>query len=150
MLPINPHPPIVMFASSLGCVSLLFELLAVKYESIFSKSIRFIMLSLFLLACILSYYSGFYGADFATKLPPDLLKTHQGYARFGLIFLLGTYFIGALALLSNYSTKILVRCYQATLTLVVGVIIYTSHLGGELVFEHGGGVQGLGYEIQSD
>ena len=149
MLPLNPHPPIVMFASSLGSVCLLFELLALKYNSIFSKPIRFVMLSLFLGACVFSYYSGFYGADFATKLPQDLLKTHQGYARFGLIILLGNYFLGGIALLSSYSTTTLIRLYQAILTLVVGVIIYTSHLGGEIVFDHGGGVEGLGYDAES-
>ena len=149
MLPLNPHPPIVMFASSLGSICLLFELLALKYDSIFSKPIRFVMLSLFLGACVFSYYSGFYGADFATELPEELIKTHQGYARFGLIILLANYFLGIIALLSIYSTKTLIRFYQGILAAVVGVIIYTSHLGGELVFEHGGGVQGLGYDLDS-
>lgn len=149
MLPFNPHPPIVMFASSLGSVCLLFELLALRFELLFTKPVRFTLLTLFLLASIFSYYSGFYGADFAVKLPQDLLKTHQGYARFGLIVLLATYFIGAIALLTNYSTKGLLWFYRTVLAIVVGVIIYTSHLGGQIVFEHGGGVRGSGYDIET-
>ena len=147
MLPINPHPPLVMFAPSLGVLCLLFEILALKYPLLLTNQIRFLVLSLFLVSCLASYYSGFYGADFATKLEPDLLKTHQGYARFGLIVLLGNYFIGAVALISSYSNKTVISCYRGVLLIVVGVIIYTSHLGGELVFEHGGGVQGLGYDL---
>lgn len=150
MLPFNPHPPFVMFASSLGGVCLFFELLAPKYETIFTRQIRFILLTLFLLACVSSYYSGFYGADFATKLDPELVKRHQGYARFGLIVLLAEYFLGALALLSSYSSKPLLWTYRGVLVLVVGIIIYTSHLGGELVFEHGGGVRNLGYSVVSE
>ena len=149
MLPINPHPPLAMFAPSLGILCLLFEILAFKYPLLLTKPIRFLMLSLFLLSCLASYYSGFYGADFAHKLEPDLLKTHQGYARFGLIVLLANYFIGAVAFVSSYSNRNVIACYQAVLLIVVGVIIYTSHLGGELVFEHGGGVKGLGYDLLS-
>jgi uncharacterized membrane protein len=147
MLPFNPHPPLVMFAPTLGALCILFEVITLKYSKFVSKEIRFLILTLFLVACIASYYSGFYGADFATKLSPDVLKTHQDYARFGLIILLAVYFLGAISLLSSFSNRIVQTAYQVLLCLVCGIIIYTSHLGGELVFEHGGGVKGVGYEV---
>lgn len=134
-----------MFASSLAGICLLFELLSLKYKALFTRAIRFVLLTLFLGACVASYYSGFYGADFATKLSPELVKEHQGYARFGLIILLAEYFLGAIVLVTENSTVALVWIYRGLLVLTAGVIIYTSHLGGQLVFEHGGGVRTLGY-----
>jgi hypothetical protein len=146
MLPLNPHPPLVMFTPSLALLCVLFEILAIWHPLLINKNIRFLILTLFLLSTIASYYSGFYGADYATKLAPELLKAHQGYARFGLIVLMANYFIGAIALVSPYSNKFLEWSYRVVLLVVVGTIIFTSHLGGDLVFRHGGGVDGIGYD----
>ena len=146
MLPVNPHPPIVMFAPSLGCVCIVLRLIHYFRKELVTEKLQFLFITLFFIATTASYYSGYFGAEFASKLAPETIKTHQGYGKFSLILLLPTYFFGALSLLNEQQNRAVALIYDLFLLLVTALLIYSSHLGGKIVFEHGGGVRGIGYE----
>jgi len=132
-----------MFPAVLSLILIGLELLA--FRGIAPGKLRAAALVLFTVCVTGAYYSGFYGLDYASKLPPSAIVAHQGYGRFVLLMCCPLVVLGVLSALLPVPSPWLKRGYWGVLGGVAAATLYTSYLGGEIVFRHGGGVLGLGY-----
>ena len=125
---INLHPPLTGFPGVLVALLLVNEFVCRGDERI--KRFLLICAALFI-PC--TYLSGYVGVEFAEGIDPAVIKAHQGYAKFVLVLLVPLIVCG---LLPRVRTA-----YLVLLPIVFGVVLYTSLLGGNLVFGHGAGVK---------
>ena len=135
----NPHPPLTAFPFVIFTLLFIVEVL-----NLISKKEAYNSISLFLVFALIvfspiTYYSGFWGADFASKDLVEQIDNHQSYARFFLISLVPfvlVYFLKRQAV-DNSGLRLI---YYIFLLLSFTLVVYTSLLGGSLVFDHGAGV----------
>ncbi len=134
----NPHPPLSGFPPALLILLLVAEIAGGRG----AREIRRFLLLSTLVFSASAYFSGLYASEFASshfEVPAQLISTHEGYARLFLLLFLPLTFFGIIRD-SAYGNRLISTLYRLLLTASLGIVIYTGHLGGELVFEHGAGV----------
>lgn len=145
MTPLHPaivhFPPVLLFAAAI-----LYILGLVLKQSNLDK-MGFFFHAAGLLACLAAIFTGDYEAD---RIPQNA-EIHEIVERHEFLVMLATYGFGILgvwAFLRQKSTiafeKIGFVCAFIALTIVIGI---GAHLGGEMVFEHGAGVQPMEKQI---
>ena len=143
----NPHPPLVMFPPAVAvvfCALEILQLLGVK--ELLSFRLRLTLSTILCISILFAYYSGFYGLDFATEISPESIKLHQGFGRFSALLSLPLMLFTILTFVKPAKPLIIVLFWTSLVALTV-TLLYTAHLGGELVFEHGAGVRGVGFKV---
>ena len=140
----NPHPPLTGFPPVIAVLLLAYEGLCYKFPSLDQRSFRLLLNLALTIFTALTYFSGFFGREIAS---PDLLEgayvaTHEGYARMALILACLQLLLLALRELAPAGRRGIGRgLYLINLVAVCGMLWYTATLGGELVFDHGMGVE---------
>ena len=102
------------------------------------------LLSVLTFAAPLTYYSGFWGVDFANQsfnVSNEVIAKHQMFARFFLIVLGVCVLFRLLESRALYGKRLIKGLYLLFLLGSIILVAYTSWLGGELVFAHGAGVR---------
>jgi len=145
----NPHPPLSGFPFVLVVLLALSELCAVFGTNGDTRRKN----SAFLLICAaifipLTYYSGYFGADFASNtfvVPEDAMLEHQLWAKAALFLFLGSALVFALTRAVDQNNpglrQKLSLVYRLLLIILLAVLARASFLGGELVFSHGAGLK---------
>jgi len=137
MLGLELHPAVVHFPIALGVVG---AMAAVVYLFLRKEWLRWfapVLLTLALLGAVGAYFSGQNAEDRAEKLkvPEAAIHEHEESS----LYVLGLF---GLATLLSWATHGRRRGeWLAALVAVIaaGAVLYTSHLGGKLVFIHGAG-----------
>jgi uncharacterized membrane protein len=137
MFGLELHPAVVHFPIALGVVG---ALAAVAYVFLRREWLRWfapVLLSIALLGAVGAYFSGQNAEDRAERLhvPEAAIHQHEESSLYSLGFI-------ALAALLSWATH--ARRRGEWLSAIVAVsaaaaVLYTSHLGGRLVFIHGAG-----------
>lgn len=140
---VNPHPPLAMFPPVLGLTIFALECAEFKFPGILKQELRGALVIIFSVMTIATYYSGFWGVEFAERIPAEIIKNHQGFARFSALLTLPICLLG---LLYDRTKRWISYSYLCLLGVMAALLLYTAHLGGEVVFIHGGGVAGVGYK----
>lgn len=141
----NPHPPLAMFPAAIAAVFFCLEILQLLgVKGLVSAKLRIVLATILALSLLFAYYSGFYGLDYATKTPSEPLKLHQAVARFTALLSLPLLLFSTVAYQKPPKSPIFI-IFLVTLALLFLGLLYTSHLGGKLVFEYGAGVTGIGH-----
>lgn len=143
----NPHPPLSSLPFPLALLLTAIELLIICGYNL-EQTKKIILLAL-ALSLPLTYFSGYWGSDFANlsfTVPESEILKHQGYAKFALFLFFPLLLIPLLIAVSESSATARVRytlklLYRALLLAFTSCLLYTSFLGGELVFSHGAGVR---------
>jgi hypothetical protein len=136
-----------MFPPVIAVVCCALELLHLAgITGLVSSRLRIALSGMLSLSLLAAYYSGFYGLDFATEIPADLIKFHQGLGRFSTLLGLPL-LLFALLSAKTPPKPLITGLFRASLAALTLTLLYTAHLGGELVLEHGAGVRGLGYKV---
>jgi len=136
----NPHPPLAMFPPVVSMLMVILELAALRIPAVMTARLRVLLSVILLISATLAYYTGFYGVDFAPDVPLEVIRSHQGFARFSALLSVPTALFATLILLSPKSQKALNWSYLGAILLQCSLLMFTSHLGGKLVFEWGAGV----------
>ena len=144
---INFHPPLSSFPAVTLVLAVASELIAFfkRHNKLASNSYRVMAQRLIFIGCCftcVTYLSGYFGEDQASQtfeVPTNIIATHQAWAKAILVSLIPLIIF---TILRNMSAKLAVNVlYYFFLTLSLGLTIYTSYLGGTLVFKHGAGVE---------
>ena len=142
---LNPHPPLSGVPSTLLCLIVGAELLSYFWKQDSCRSFARTLLYVLCVAAPITYYSGYFGSDFASQsfsVPEDAISEHQAYAQFFLISLVPCLVLQLAARDAEDSLKKYLRgLYLALLVLSFSIGMLVSFKGGELVFRHGAGVQ---------
>jgi uncharacterized membrane protein len=143
----NPHPPLA-HAPLLLCFLLLaeFALTSTKRWTSIDIHPSFSNYLVFLLCLIspITYYSGYWGADFANadfKVPEEAILSHQSLAQLFLISLVPTALFAILR--RQNPSKLVSAAYFFFLLLGFSIVFQGSREGGKLVYEHGAAVSGV-------
>ena len=141
---INPHPPLTGAPPTLLAISTIAEVLSHVLPDNKAEHCRRVSTYLSILAAVISpitYYTGYWGAEYANqsfKVSEDLVANHQAWAKLLLLTLPAMLLF---LYLSRSQQKLAFRLlYLGSLTLATSLVLYTSLLGGQLVFSHGAGV----------
>ena len=146
---INPHPPLTGFPitiSVLICIAEIGKHLGRKNE--FNIVCNFLTLAA-LVIFPLTYYSGYWGAEFVDKnFNQKLIASHQALAKFFLFTCIPYCMLRAalafekflLGMISNSVKELLETSLTCLSLAILALVIYTSYLGGNLVFEHAAAV----------
>lgn len=140
----NPHPPLA-HAPLLICSLLLVEFALEKsrrWTSIeIHPSFSNYLVIVLCLVSPLTYYSGYWGADFANaafKIPEEAILYHQSIAQFFLISLIP---IALFAVLRRQNPSMFTSLgYFLFLLMGFSIVLFGSRQGGKLVYEHGAAV----------
>jgi uncharacterized membrane protein len=150
---INPHPPLTAGPPIIVLLLVIVQLCTAIFPRIsvlkrFTSQLlfcRYFLLSMLILITPLTYYSGFWGEEFAEDLavankidlPKDVIEEHESLAKLFLISLVPLALFGFI----RSEKRVVSALYCLFLLLSFGLVIATAHEGGELVFEHGAGVE---------
>lgn len=144
MAPWNPHPPLAAFPCVLTLVLLVFEILDMRRPGDGYRRASNVLVALVVVSTVVTYLSGTYASDLASQsfaVEPRTIATHQAFAK---SMLLGVFVLGTLAAARCSGTanarRVLDRIYRGALLIFAALAIWTSQLGGDLVFAHGAGV----------
>ena len=148
----NPHPPLSGFP-----FVLVFLLTALELRALFLKGDDLkvwndrtvgVLLSFSLVMIPLTYFSGYFGADFANarfEVPEELILQHQLWGKSALFLMIGCGVAFALYSAAPQhkagARKGLRLLYRIGIFSLVALLARASYLGGQLVFEHGAGVR---------
>ena len=140
---VNPHPPLSAFPAVLLTLTIGLEL-----YSVLKKSEYFSLLArrAFYLVCVISpltYYTGYWGSDFANQsfsVPEDDIMFHQTIAEALLMSLALTLICSLASKHAEHGKNVVNGFYRLFLFTSYCIVLYTSFLGGHLVFSHGAGV----------
>ena len=146
----NPHPALTGFPIAICFVITICEI----FKHLFKKkelSIVCNYLTLFGLVIFpLTYYSGYEGATYLSKdFNTELIDAHRDLAKF-FLFTCIPYLVlrtaiafekSLLGMLSDYVKEVIETILTCFSIAILGLVIYTSHLGGDLVFKHGAAVK---------
>ena len=147
---INPHPPLTSFPLAICFIITVCEI----FKHLFKKkelSTVCNYLTLFALIIFpLVYYSGYEGATYVSKdFDYELISAHQDLAKF-FLFTCIPYLVlrtaiafekSLLGMISDYAKEVIETMLTCFSIAILGLVIYTSHLGGNLVYEHGATVK---------
>lgn len=142
-MPLNPHPPLSAFPLVILTLIVLLEIFLVFRNIEKVRSLSTLLLCFLAVISPLTYFSGYWGVDFANRsfeISQDLIEGHQMLAHLYLFFLVATLALAFAALKAEFSKKAFLVAYRIFLVLTYLIIVLTSAKGGELVFEHGAGV----------
>lgn len=145
----NPHPPFTGFPISicfLICVAEITKHLFKKDEmNTVCNFLTLLSLGLF----PLTYYSGYWGVEYVDKgFDQNLIASHQALAKFFLFTCIPYCVLRSMLAFEKYllgmitnSVKEIIGTSLTCLSLaILALVMYTSYLGGNLVFQHGAGV----------
>ncbi len=144
----NPHPPLSSFPFVLLVLLLIVEIVALigKRRELCDTVARFLLLVV-CIALPLTYFSGYFGADFANRqfvVPDEAILKHQLWAKLSLLSgLLPVliFFLSQHAAAERPALAAKLRwAYRLLIAVLCLFLARTSFLGGELVFTHGAGV----------
>ena len=147
---INPHPPLTGFPLTICFIITSCEIFKHLFKK---KELNTVCnyLTLFgLITFPLVYYSGYYAVDYVSKdFSRELIDSHQDLAKFFLFtcipyLILRTaiaYEKSLLGMISEYTKEVIETMLTCFSIAILGLVIYTSHLGGELVFKYGAAVE---------
>ncbi|MDZ4785357.1 MAG: DUF2231 domain-containing protein [bacterium] len=138
------HPPFVSFPFVLVTISFLFQLIGVykNKNSILIASKSFITAAL--VFAILSYYSGHEASEKVNQtftVADSLVGQHYLWAKIFLFTLIPCVLFGWIAFQAKFNKAIFESIFLVLLLFCLCLVIYTSWLGGSLVFDHGAGVR---------
>ena len=150
MMIINPHPPLTSFPIAICFIITVCEI----FKHLFKKkelSTVCNYLTLFgLIIFPLVYYSGYEGVTYVSKdFNYELISAHQDLAKF-FLFTCIPYLVlrtaiafekTLLGMISDHAKEIIETMLTCFSIAILGLVIYTSHLGGNLVYEHGATVK---------
>lgn len=137
------HPSLAHFAIVLPIVALVFALIyLVKRDEQTSKVATYV-LAIAMIAMGLAWFTGSQvGPDVYPLLSDEgqeILLEHKGYG----LYLFAAMVVAAIIMFFGYQKKKFLAEVAATIVLLLasGVTLYQGSLGGELVYEHGAGVE---------
>ena len=145
----NPHPPLTGFPVSVAvlvCIAEIGKHFGKKKE--LNIVCNFLTLSA-LVIFPLTYYSGYWGAEYvSTNFDQKLIASHQALAKFFLFTCIPYCILRAaltfehflLGMMTNSAKKFIEIALTCFALAILVLALYTSHLGGDLVFEHSAGI----------
>lgn len=146
----NVHPPLTGFPISISfliCVAEIGKHLCKKKE--FNIVCNFLTLTA-LVIFPLTYYSGYVGAEYIDpSIDKKLIASHQALGKFFLFTCIPYCILRSalafekflLGMVTDYVKELLETSLTCLSLAILALAIYTSYLGGELVFKHGAGVK---------
>jgi len=147
---INPHPPLSGFPLAICFIITCCEILKHKFKKEKLSTVCNYLTFFGLLIFPLVYYSGYQGVNYISKgFSSELIAEHQRLAKF-FLFTCIPYLVlrtaiafekSLLGIISDDIKEILEAVLTCFSVAILGLVLYTSHLGGELVFKHGAGVE---------
>ena len=146
---INPHPPLSGFPVTIcfiiACCEVFKHLFKKQQLSTVCNYLSFFGLVLFPLV----YYSGYKGSSFVDpNFNQELIESHQNVAKL-FLFTCIPYLVlrtavafekNLLGMISDYAKEVIETILTCFSIAILALAIYTNHIGGNLVFEHGAGV----------
>lgn len=138
------HPPLTSFPIVLITLTLAAELAALRRPEEIYRRLGFLLLALLAILAPLTYYSGFWASESASRsfsVPQEAIAYHQSYA---LLFLGSVYVTLLLRWLSDvavHGKRLFTALYLLSLLASVALVLLTGAGGGKLVFTYGAGVQ---------
>ena len=146
----NPHPPLTGLPSALLLFVVVAECLAALARDEQRQKVFTACAGIGLWMCVLiaplTYFSGYWGADIASApdsaftVPEEVINRHEAFGRFFLFLLVVTCLLRLVASKAVASRRALFWAYGVMLTMSFAVLVFTSFLGGDLVFSYGAGV----------
>ncbi len=135
------HPAFVHFPLALLCVALLFEVLSVTTRRPLFGDLARLSLYLGTLGAIVAVGTGLWGEPLTEGKPDSIESMSEAHKNLSLV-------VGGLAVLLSawrlFAARTLTGWRHGAFVLVragtVGFVLYTAHLGGRLVYDHGVGV----------
>jgi uncharacterized membrane protein len=135
------HPAFVHFPLALLCVAFLFELLALITRKPLFADVARIALYLGTLGAIVAVATGLWGEPLTEGKPDAIEGMSESHKSLSLV-------VGGLAVLLSAWRLFVPRSltawrrgvYVIALGSTVALVLYTAHLGGSLVYDHGVGV----------
>jgi uncharacterized membrane protein len=73
-------------------------------------------------------------------VPEEFISTHHNFGKTLMFLFIALVVLGFFARRSKYSKNLFLNSYRVLLIFAISLSIYTSFLGGKLVFEHAAGV----------
>jgi uncharacterized membrane protein len=145
----NLHVPVTNFPSSCIVILVVLELVSLLRPKTPLGPARGILLACYALSVTASFFTGYLAADNASqtfKVSDDLVAHHHVYGRWCLLSLIPLLTFGVLRTRAKYNRSVLNAFYHLFLLISFLFVVYASHLGGELIFRHGAGVNVEGGE----
>lgn len=140
------HPALASFPAVLLLVALGLEVAsAIRGTDVFRVAIR-IQLSLAVVFVLAAFFSGYLANDLANQtfsVADSFISRHHLSGRLLAFLILPCAALEFIARRAVYARGGFRVAYLMLLLLCVGLAVYTGHLGGELVFEHGAGVSAV-------
>lgn len=144
----NVHPPVAGFPIAFFILAFLLEGAAFfglpdKLKAVLASAALVVVIAA-VCAVVVAFVTGYWGADMAAQSfnpPEDVISYHH---RLGRLLLFAVVPLAVFAYLregAEYCRGVFKTLYLITLLVCIGLSIFTSHLGGELVFRHGAGVR---------
>jgi len=136
------HAMVIHFPIALILTGFLFELISLFSKSIFFKKASFYLLLLGAIGAVVAYVSGSYAGDGMTDgILEEPLEIHEQAATITLWLAIVTALIRAAMYYFNYHKKWLQWSSFLLFIVLVGFVARTGYLGGQLVFQHGAGIE---------
>ena len=136
------HAMIIHFPIALLMVGFLSEIIALFYNRILFRKIAFYLLLLGAVGAISAYISGGYAAEgIETGRLAEAIEAHEEAALITLWLAIITAIYRAALLFFKYERSWTKWVGILLFAALVGSIIYTGDKGGELVYEHGAGLE---------
>ncbi len=142
MSAVHLHAMIIHFPISLLMVGFLSEIIALFYDRILFRKIAFYLLLLGAVGAIAAYLSGGYAAEgIETGRLAEAIEAHEEAALITLRLAIITAIYRATLLFFKYERPWAKWVGILLFAALVGSIINTGDKGGELVYEHGAGLE---------
>ena len=146
----NPHPPLTGFPISICFLICLAEITKHQFKKEQMQTICNFLTLCAVVIFPLTYYSGYWGAELVEKnFDQRLIASHQALAKLFLFTCIPYVILRATLAFEKYllgmiseNAKELIGTFLTCLSIVIfALVIYTSYLGGNLVFQYGAGVK---------
>ena len=140
MFSYNPHPLLSSFPFVICLIIFITEIVNFYCNDSYKKTTLYLLI-LFFIFTIITFISGYIGAEYANlsfKVPLELIEKHELYAR---IFILSLIPIVLFYYLLTSSDKIYLKTRIAFSLLLLLIISFVSYHGAQLVYSYGAGVE---------
>jgi uncharacterized membrane protein len=135
------HPAFVHFPIALLCVALLLELLAAWRRSPALAEVARVTLLLGTLGAVVAAATGLWGEPLTEGKPDSIERMSELHKNLGLVVAGLAVLLSAWRLVAPKSlTAWRKGVYVLALAAVAALVLYSGHLGGKLVYDHGVGV----------
>lgn len=145
----NPHPPFTGFPITICLLICIAEITKHLFKKNEMNTVCNYLTVMGLILFPITYYSGYWGAEYVEKnFDPKLIASHQALAKFFLFTCIPYCLLRSmlafekylLGMISDYAKEMIGTSLTCLSLAILALVMYTSYLGGNLVFQHGAGV----------